>query len=669
MERYTRVFSLPTNLYGDGSLVIIEAGALLKDNANNTMLAQVKFKNIYPKAIKMLKAEIISKDSMGRVLEQTTTYQYLDLNVRRNDSFGSKQAIALPDSSVRSFDVNVVEVGLEDNSIVHCSVAKWNNLPKPKELENSELSKQCRIAYGEDFKYEAVEFSDLWYCACGALNRKTEETCHKCSRAFKLLSNSDIQELTTAMEQRLTEEKRQQELAEEKQKAEAAEAERIRKITEAEAAARKKRTNKIWAITGVSIAVAAAIILLVIKIVIPNQRYNAAVALMDAGQYDEAVSTFQKIPDYKDSSNLIQNCQALICEGKYTQAIQLAEQEHYTEAIELFETISPYKDSETLLQLAKQNRDAVPIYENALKEYTAGNYSQAYNLFGTIEYYKDAVDYLVESKYQYAVHLLTYGENVNYDSIEEAKNLFEEILQYKDSKEYLKHFLYREIECKAFEEGKERTATPYVTGVYDEYGRNIANGEQYDENGNDISNGKVYNADNRLIEHGGYNYQYDRNGKLVSETWNTFNGTNKGDAKYEYDINGLLTRKTSHTHYSWQSTGTYSNKTITTTYFYDSNKRLFKKMCVEDTNSSSRYGNGKITTYTFYEYDSNGNLYREFERSRDDYFSGSLVDGKFYEYDDNSNLIRTKLVRGSSIPDYFHEYMYRWIYAPKANME
>lgn len=90
MERYIRVFSLPTNLYAEGSLVILEAGALLKDNANNTMLAQLKFKNANPKAIKMLKVEIISKDSMGRNIEPVTQYQYLDLYVYRNDSFGSQ---------------------------------------------------------------------------------------------------------------------------------------------------------------------------------------------------------------------------------------------------------------------------------------------------------------------------------------------------------------------------------------------------------------------------------------------------------------------------------------------------------------------------------------------------------------------------------------------------
>lgn len=146
---------------------------MLKDNANNTMLAQLKFKNINPKAIKMLKVEIISKDSMGRDLEPATAYQCLDLFVHRNDSFGSQQAITLPDNSVRSFDVRVLEVGLEGNSIVNGSEAKWEAMPNPTKLDDSELSKQCQIAYGNDFRYEAAEYSDLWYCACGALTERT----------------------------------------------------------------------------------------------------------------------------------------------------------------------------------------------------------------------------------------------------------------------------------------------------------------------------------------------------------------------------------------------------------------------------------------------------------------------------------------------------------------
>ena len=58
-ERYTKVFSLPENLYTESSPVIISAGALLKDNISGKMLAQLKLKNIGKKIIKAVTVKII----------------------------------------------------------------------------------------------------------------------------------------------------------------------------------------------------------------------------------------------------------------------------------------------------------------------------------------------------------------------------------------------------------------------------------------------------------------------------------------------------------------------------------------------------------------------------------------------------------------------------------
>lgn len=379
MERYTRVFSLPTNLYTEGSPIILEAGALLKDNANNSVLAQLKFKNVHSKTIKMLKVEILSRDSMGRALEPSTVYQYLDLSVKRDESFGAKQAIPLTDSTVRSFDVKVLEIGLEDNSIVKGSEADWGVLPNPTELENSELSKQCRIVFGDDFKYEAAEFSDLWYCACGALNRKNEETCHRCSRPFKHLSDPDIQELTAAMEQRLAEEKHQQELAEQKRKEE-----------EAEAAVRKKKINKIIALAGATIAAVIAVSLLVTKVVIPNQRYNAAAALMDAGKYEEAIQAFEAMDGYKDSAEQNAACQAAIIELQYNDALALMNSGEYQAAIASFEKNKEYLDSEAQIEIC-QTAIKDQQYSSALELMNSGKYEEAIAAFSELSDYKDSV--------------------------------------------------------------------------------------------------------------------------------------------------------------------------------------------------------------------------------------------------------------------------------------
>ena len=57
-SRYSRLFTLPGNLYTEGSPVLIAAGALLKDNNTDKVLAQLKFRNISNKAISSVKIRV-----------------------------------------------------------------------------------------------------------------------------------------------------------------------------------------------------------------------------------------------------------------------------------------------------------------------------------------------------------------------------------------------------------------------------------------------------------------------------------------------------------------------------------------------------------------------------------------------------------------------------------
>ena len=53
-ERFSRIFSLAENLYSEGSPIIIKAGALLKDNETNMLIAQLKMQSISDKMIKLV---------------------------------------------------------------------------------------------------------------------------------------------------------------------------------------------------------------------------------------------------------------------------------------------------------------------------------------------------------------------------------------------------------------------------------------------------------------------------------------------------------------------------------------------------------------------------------------------------------------------------------------
>ncbi len=303
-NRFARLYSLPENLYQTDAPVLISAGALQKDNPTGNLLVQLKLKNINSKDIKAVTVGIIPYDTVGRELGEVKMYQFLDLKVKRDVTFGEQTPIWMEDSSVRSYGVYVAEVAFSDNTVWTGEKNQWANRivlqPLSEVLKDNELQKQYVITLElPSAKYVPTEVEDLWICACGAINRKGESVCHTCNRTlYRLQEELDIDKLTLATEQRLAEIKA-------KEEAERVERERQAEITRQKRAETKKKTKKTM---KVIVPVACAIVLIffiVTTIVIPNGKYNDAVALMDAGKYEEALPLLVTITDYKDSQHLM----------------------------------------------------------------------------------------------------------------------------------------------------------------------------------------------------------------------------------------------------------------------------------------------------------------------------------------------------------------------------
>ena len=198
-ERYSRIFSLTENLYTEGSPVIIKAGALLKDNETSWLIAQLKIQNISDKAIKLVKIELSTLDSMGRPLGAPIIHEYLDLSVTRGAVFGSQTPIKISNSSVRSYTVRVTEVGFADNSMWTDNQGAWEPIPEQKKIAETITDSETLVGYkdkyGTSAKLSFAEHKDLWLCTCGEVNHSGEEHCHRCNASFAELKNLDIASL------------------------------------------------------------------------------------------------------------------------------------------------------------------------------------------------------------------------------------------------------------------------------------------------------------------------------------------------------------------------------------------------------------------------------------------------------------------------------------------
>lgn len=328
-ERYSRLFTLPENLYAAGSPVVIAAGTLLKDNQTGRIVAQLKMRSISPKRIIGIKVSLSLFDNAGNSIGTPVDFDYLDLNASRDAQFGQKVPVPIAESKARSYAASITEVVFADKTTWAAPTTQWDSLPRQNTLDaalgNTELIKQYKIAVGSNFSFYPLAEKDLWYCTCGALNHEGED-CHVCSRTLFELQTIDLDQLAKDRDARLA------------QEAAAAEAKAAAEKAAVEAA--KKKTAKILKIAIPVVCTVIALVVLLNAVIIPNSKYNKAVSLMDAGQYEEAIAAFEALDGYKDSAEQIAHCENAIVDAEFSKAEELLAAGDYDSAMAIYESLA-----------------------------------------------------------------------------------------------------------------------------------------------------------------------------------------------------------------------------------------------------------------------------------------------------------------------------------------
>ena len=193
MARYEKVFTLTPMLYTEGSPVIIEAGALQKDNVNGNIIAQLKFKSISAKVIKALTVKIVALDVSGNPIGEEIEHQYLDLSVKRNESFGSKEPVILSDKTAREFWAYVTKVVFFDNTLISLKKSYWNPLPPQEDLNIETDDDIERNFFSQKFRKQITDYKDLWLCSCEGINHIGEKKCFTCGNLYDVTGNFDFE--------------------------------------------------------------------------------------------------------------------------------------------------------------------------------------------------------------------------------------------------------------------------------------------------------------------------------------------------------------------------------------------------------------------------------------------------------------------------------------------
>ena len=177
--------------------------------------------------------------------------------------------------------------------------------------------------------------------------------------------------------------------------------------------------KKIISIFSLTIFIIGVVFIIILNtIIIPDNQYDEAVLLMERGQYEDALSAFEILGDYKDSAEKIFQCNEAIRDGKYNNAIAFMKDKQYMEAISLFESLDGYKDSAAKITEC--------TYQNAVFRMDAGDVIEAYETLISLNGYQDSFEKAKSIYDQYKAEKLRspeVGDYVFFGTYEQDNNM------------------------------------------------------------------------------------------------------------------------------------------------------------------------------------------------------------------------------------------------------
>ena len=365
-ERYKKLYHLEHRLYAAGAPVLIEAGSLLLDQPAGTMLCQLCIRNIQSRPIKAMRAAVQMLDSRGKPLGKPVEHRYQELELQREEEYGRDIAIVLPSAEASAFSARLRQVSFADGEVWTDGEADWEELPEPPTLESfcdsDAQEERFRRRFGQDCR-GPLETEELWFCPCGAVNAREEARCHRCrSRRVSLLGrNPELRDEEDALS--------------EEDSPHADGSRRVLGVWIGAAALavltlaavivlpRLKSAPKTAAADAAVTAVSAE----------PTDSrellYADALALMESGNYLGAEASFLSLGDYKDSAAKAEQCREALAreetaklQAQYDAAAALLEAGEYARAREAFLALADYEDSADQAKEA-QYRKAMALYD------------------------------------------------------------------------------------------------------------------------------------------------------------------------------------------------------------------------------------------------------------------------------------------------------------------
>ena len=420
MERYKRIAQLP-RCWAEGSPVLLERGALLYDAMDDSVLLQLKFRNLSPEELRGLSISVECFDTFGKCLPGVDEFKYQGMNAAQGEVFGDRKAIPLPDNSTQRCVIHLQKAIGASGRILEFHGLSPEEVPAPPVLGEPGLQETLKRVLPDAAANLPLEGRGYWICSCGAFNLREWDKClycrHSREEVFQKASEEWLREETARFRQE--------------------EEERLRK--EAEDRKRQAKAARKQFLMAVCLA-------LVIyagyqgyqKILRPEMQYREALRLMENEEMALAAEQFEQLGEYRDAAALAEDC---LYGEDYEQGLAYMAEERYAEAANCFDKIRFYKDGEDLYQEARFQQ-AKQAFNKDRK--TVSAYINIFTCLDDVDEetdgYEEFRQQVVEEAYNYVVE--SYREKSNY-TLEVQAGVYLKLLEFDGLRNYKDTYNYR----------------------------------------------------------------------------------------------------------------------------------------------------------------------------------------------------------------------------------
>ena len=351
---------------------------------------------------------------------------------------------------------------------------------------------------------------------------------------------------------------------------------------------KKKSRAKFWIILSLVGVLLIAAVLAWFLYFDDLMAYNSAKDLMDAKKYDQAITAFAELGDFKDSKDMIKEC-------KYKKANALLGKGEFEQALEQFEALGNYKNVKSKIWECK--------YGIASRLMEMGEYEQAYDILKALNGYKDSA--VLMKKFVWRLNEeQTPDETIHY-TYDVNGNILKKI--YAD---YEINYIY-DADNHLIKEEYTGDNSKTIEYTYDEKG-NVLTEKRLSGSGDTYTLIK-YTYDNKVLKKkirvnekdillGTTEYVYNSKGSLAREIY-TNASEEKQYTEYTYNEKNQLTEKkvifpndseeiTTYT-YKDEQLVKESTGSKTTEYTYDEHGNQTQKTITDSD------GNKRTTKYTY----------------------------------------------------------------------